>query len=100
VPALEVAERTFERMRGLLGRPGLAPGSGLLIADCGHVHSFFMKFAIDLIWIDDQWRVVKLARRVPPWRFSGAWRASRVVELPAGALDGMGLAVGDRVRVE
>jgi uncharacterized membrane protein (UPF0127 family) len=84
-------------MRGLLGRAGLGAGAALLIERCGSVHTVGMRFALDLVFLDSRWRVVRVERAVPPgrWMVWGGWRARRVVESEAGCLDVVGLRAGD-----
>lgn len=75
--------RTFcERARGLIGTGDLAPGEGLLIERCNAIHTLFMSFPIDAVFLDSQGRVVKTVRGIRPWRFFvwGGWRARRVLE--------------------
>ena len=83
VQALEAAFTRKERNHGLLGRTSLEPGEGLLIAPCSSVHTWFMKFAIDVIFVASDGRVRKIARAVPPWRFALGFGSFAVVELPA-----------------
>lgn len=91
----------FARGKGLMGRPGLAPGEGLLIDPCSSVHSFFMRFPIDVVFVDRAHRVVGLTEAMSPNRpFAGAWGARYVVELPAGTVAATGTRVGDALRVE
>ena len=97
---LEVARTLRERMRGLLGRRGLPPGGGLLIENCASIHTFFMRFPIDVVFADADWRVRKLVRRLRPWRVAGAIGAAHVVELPAGTLEQAGAAPGDMMHIE
>ena len=87
-------------MKGLLGCDGLGSGEALLIERCGSVHTVGMRFAIDLVFTDRQWRVVRVVRRVPPgrWMVWGGWRASRVYEAAADALDCAGLRIGEDLR--
>lgn len=96
------AARSFlARLRGLMGHPGLGAGEGLLIDPCSSVHSFFMRFPIDVVFADKAHRVVGLTRAMPPNRpYAGAWRARYVVELPAGTIDATGTEIGDVLRVE
>ncbi len=97
----EVAERTIPRMRGLLGRDGLGPGEGMLINPAPSVMTFFMRFPIDVVFIDKSQTIVKIAHSLRPWRTAGARKASAALELPAGtaaALDlepGMTLVLAD-----
>jgi uncharacterized membrane protein (UPF0127 family) len=85
------------RRQGLLGRNGLAPGDALVLAPCASVHTAFMRFPLDLIFLDRSGRVLKASRDVRPWRIRAAWRAFAVVELAAGSLERSGTSVGDVV---
>jgi uncharacterized membrane protein (UPF0127 family) len=96
---VEAAVDSASRRRGLLGRDSLAPEAALVIAPSNGVHTFFMKFAIDVVFVARDGRVVKIARAVKPWRASLALRAFAVVELAAGAADRAALQVGDRLSV-
>jgi uncharacterized protein len=89
-----VAESFGSRLRGLLGSRGLEPGQGLLIPRTSSVHTHFMRFAIDVVFLDADGRVAKIARALRPWRFAGARGAQDVLELPAGRCDGVGLREG------
>ncbi len=77
-----VASRFFDRLKGLIGRRTLAPGTGLLILRCNAIHTFFMRFAIDATFLDRHDQVVKVVRAIPPWRLFvwGGWRAVKVLE--------------------
>ena len=75
-----------QRRQGLLGRDSLAEGSALIIAPSNAVHTFFMRFPIDIAFVGRDGRVLKLRPAVGPWRLAGSIRAFAVVELPAGAL--------------
>lgn len=74
------------RRKGLLGREGLAAGEGLWIVPCEAVHTFWMRFPIDLIYLDRKCRVVKVRSNVRPWRLSACLRAHSVIELAAGTI--------------
>lgn len=82
LPAFDSAQRR----KGLLGRDSLPQGSALIIAPCSAVHTFFMRFAIDVAFVARDGRVIKVRPAVRPWRIAAAFRAFAVVELPAGAL--------------
>ena len=99
VPDLLVTETAWERTKGLLGRAGLEPREALLIDGCWSIHMFFMRFAIDAVFLDAEWRVVKLVSNLRPWRCAMSLQASAVLELSAGSLKGMGLALGEVVSV-
>lgn len=93
----ERATSFVDRLRGLLGRPSLGPGAALLIERCGAVHTVGMRFAIDAVFLDRAWRVVRIHRKVRPGRLMvcGGWHAARVLESEAGCLDMSELRVGD-----
>ena len=88
------------RRTGLLDRDHLPAGYALVIAPCNAVHTFFMKFPIDVAFVTRDGRVTKLRARVAPWRIVASWRAYAVIELPAATLAGAGTVVGDRLEVE
>lgn len=96
----EMPKSSFARMRGLLGRDGLAPGSGMLIDAAPSVHMFFMRFPIDVVFLDRDWRVVGIRHGLRPWRVAGARRAVAALELPAGTAAGAGIAEGDVLVLE
>jgi uncharacterized protein len=96
---LEVADTPATRSKGLLGRIGLAPGEGLWIVPCESVHTFWMKFSLDLVYLDRGLRVKKIRSAVPPWRVSGCLTAHSVLELPAGTIIDSQTQVGDILEV-
>jgi len=82
---IEKADTFFSRFRGLMLRKRLPAGHGLLIAPCNSIHMCFMRFAIDAIFIDKDYRVLKVARNVKPWiGLAWCWKAWGVVEVNAG----------------
>ena len=96
---LEMAGSHAARSRGLLGRAGLGEGEGLWIVPCESVHTFFMRFAIDLVYLDRKQRVRKVRHAVAPWRLSACLTAHSVLELPAGAARASGTRRGDVVEI-
>lgn len=96
----EIADTAFARMRGLLGRDGLESGGGMLIDHAGSVHMFFMRFPIDVIFLDRNRKVVGVRHRLAPWRMAGARRAVASLELPAGAAATAGIEKGDVLVLE
>jgi uncharacterized membrane protein (UPF0127 family) len=92
---MEVANSSAKRSKGLLGREGLAPGEGLWIAPCEAVHTFWMQFPIDLVYLDRKQRIRKLVSDVRPWRLSACLRAHSVLELPAGTIRATRTEPGD-----
>lgn len=96
---LELASTGEARRRGLLGRNGFAEGEGLWIAPCESVHTFFMRFAIDLIYLDRQLCVKKVRSNVGPWRLSGCFSAHSVLELPVGTISASRTVRGDTLEI-
>ena len=92
-----VADRAHRRMRGLLGRRGLRPGEGMVLRPAWNVHTAFMRFPIDVVFLDSDQVVVRLERAVAPWRTVSCRGAREVVELSAGECERRGLELGDRV---
>ena len=84
-----------QRRQGLLGRDSLPEGSALIIAPCSAVHTFFMRFAIDIAFVARDGRVIKVRSAVRPWRLAVSIRAFAVVELPPGALARSNTVPGD-----
>ena len=97
--AVEIAETRRARRRGLLGRDGLDEGAALMLIPCFTIHTAFMRFAIDVVFVDRDGCVVRTISRLEPWRMAVAWRAHSVVELPAGRLESCPVDVGDRLYV-
>jgi uncharacterized membrane protein (UPF0127 family) len=91
------AESMFERMRGLLGRPPLQSGEGMLLRSCNLIHTFGMRYAIDVVFLRRDGRVVKVAHALAPRRASGHLRAHYVLELAAGEAGRRGIARGVRL---
>jgi len=100
VTAGRVAGGYWSRLRGLLGARPLQAGQGLLIVPSGRIHTHFMGYKIDVLYLDRALRVVGLDHALPPWRLGGAYRGARyVLELPAGALSASGTQLGDLIEV-
>ena len=80
-----IADSFPKRARGLLGRDGLPPGEGLLIPRCNAIHTFFMSYPIDAVFLDKEGRAVKTVRNIRPWRpfVWGGFRARQVLETAA-----------------
>ena len=97
--SIEVANSSSTRNKGLLGRDSLPEGEGLWIIPCEAIHMFFMRFPIDVVFLDKQKRVVKIAANLKPWRLAGSFRAKSVLELPAGTAARSGTQVGDQLEL-
>ena len=92
-----VADRAHRRMRGLLGRKWLRQGEGMVLRPGWSIHTAFMRFPIDAVFLDADQVVIKVEHEVGPWRTVSCRGAREVVELPAGECHKRGLEVGDRV---
>ncbi len=97
---VELASTRATRRRGLLGRDSLPPTSALMLTPCLAVHTAFMRFAIDVVFLDVDGYAVKLVSDVPPWRMTGSARAHTVVEMAAGSLRRHAIALGDRLYLQ
>ena len=84
------------RRRGLLKQDFMAEGSALIIAPSNAIHTFFMRFAIDVAFVAKDGRVLKTRTAMPAWRMAASLRAFAVVELPSGALARSDVKPGDR----
>ena len=89
-----LAETPLARLRGLLGRSDLPAGEGLLLRPAGSIHTAFMRFPIDAVFLDRADRVLKVAHELPPWRMAGCRGARAVLELHAGEASKRGLREG------
>jgi len=97
--AIDAAESTAQRRTGLLKHDKLDDGAGLWIVPCEAVHTFFMKFAIDLIYLDRKHRVRAIVRELRPWRLSMCLPAHSVLELPPGTIDRTNTQKGDQLEL-
>jgi len=98
--AAELADTSAKRRTGLLKHDRLDPGQGLWIVPCESVHSFFMKFAIDLVYLDKRHKVKKVRHRMVPWRLSMCLSAHSILELPAGTVKATGTQAGDQLEIQ
>jgi len=94
---IETAFDRRTRNRGLLGRQSLPEGSALILAPCNSIHTFFMKFSIDVVFLDREGTIRGARAAVPPWRIQASLRASAVVELASGSLQRGDTRAGDRL---
>jgi uncharacterized protein len=98
--AADVADTSAKRRVGLLKHSHLDRGQGLWIVPCESVHTFFMKFAIDLVYLDRHHKVRGVRHSVAPWRLSACLTAHSIIELPAGTVRATGTNAGDQLRIE
>ncbi len=98
---IAIAETSWSRMVGLLGQSGLEPGAGLLIIPSQAIHTVAMRFAIDVVFVARNWRVVHVRPALVPYRMSGIhWKAHFVLELPVGAIAQTSTSVGDQLSIK
>jgi uncharacterized protein len=90
-----VAKSFHARFRGLMLTPSLARGTGLLFARTSSVHTHFMRYPIDVVFLDAERRVVSIRHMLRPWRFASARGAASALELAAGECARLGLTVGE-----
>lgn len=89
------ADRAVDRMRGLLGRNELAAGEGMMITPCAMIHTFWMRFAIDVVFLSAQRVVIGIRHHVRPWRFAFAAGAAVTLELRQGDAKRLSIQQGD-----
>lgn len=100
IPRLEVADTFKSRGVGLLGRTGLASEEALWIHHCNSIHTFFMKFSIDCVFVDRNLKVKKVYHDVRPWRLVlPVLGASSVIEMASGVAERLNINVGDQLHV-
>jgi uncharacterized membrane protein (UPF0127 family) len=97
--AVDVADTAATRNRGLLKHDRLAGGEGLWIVPCEAIHTFWMKFAIDAVFLDKNKKVTKVVANLRPSRLAMSWRARSVLELPAGTAAQTRTEPGDQIEI-
>lgn len=94
------AESFWERSIGLLGRTEMKEAEGLWIQRCNNIHTHFMRFPIDAVFLDRNLKVVSIHENIVPWRFVfSKWKAASVIELTAGKIRATDIHVGDQLHV-
>jgi uncharacterized membrane protein (UPF0127 family) len=92
-----VVDRALPRMRGLVGRPALREGDGLLLQPAPSIHTAFVRFEFDAVFLDHNLRIVRTAERIRPWRVVAAQNAFSVLQLAAGEVARRRAGVGDQI---
>ena len=92
-----IASGWWDRARGLLGRPALKSGQGLLISPCRSIHTFGMRYPIDVVFLDATGTVSKIIPNLKPARLCGSMAASNALELPASEAARLNLVAGRRL---
>ena len=95
VERLRVADSFFKRLKGLLGTRELPAGEALLIRPCNAIHMFGMRYALDIVFVSQENRVLQTIRALQPGQTAKYSQAAYVLELPCGALDSSGTEPGD-----
>jgi len=95
--AVEAALTRGARRRGLLGRDSLPVSGALVLAPCAAIHTAFMRFPIDVVFVDRFGRAVRIVNHMPVWRVAIEPRAYAVIELAAGSLQSSGVEIDDRL---
>lgn len=98
--SIDTADTSEKRRTGLLKHDRLEEGTGLWIVPCESIHMFFMKFAIDVVYIDKNRRVRKAVRALRPWRISLCLSAHSVLELPVGTIESSRTGRGDQLEFD
>jgi uncharacterized protein len=94
-----VAQRPVARMKGLLGRRELPAGEGLLLLPAPSVHTWFMRFPIDVVFLDWDLTVTDVVEGLKPWRAAGSRRARAILELAEGEAQRRNVRRGDRLKL-
>jgi uncharacterized membrane protein (UPF0127 family) len=92
-----VADRPHTRLRGVIGWRCLHRGEGVLIRPANSIHTSFVRFPIDAVFLDDEMTVVAISRNLRPWRMAASRKAKAVLELAAGECERLGVQLGDRL---
>jgi uncharacterized protein len=98
---LTLANNPFSRLLGLMGKTSFPESSALQITPCNSIHSFFMRFEFDAVFIDKHQVVVHIVERMKPWRMSAlVLKAHSVIELNPGVIAESNTTVGDHLAIE
>ncbi len=95
----ELADGPWRRLRGLLGRGELSPGEGMLLRPSASIHTAFMRFPIDVVFLDADLCVLGVRHNLRPWRAAGDRGARAVLELAAGEAEGRDIALGEQLQL-
>lgn len=96
---LRVARSMWARFWGLMGRRELPEGQGLLIDPCSSIHMFFMRFPLDVIFLDNDGRVIKVVEQIKPWRMAMGGGGKKALEIAAGAAARAQVEAGDELAI-
>ena len=94
---MNITTNVWERMQGLIGKPQLALNQGLMLSSCNSVHTFGMKYDIDLVYVNRDKKIVKLVQGLKPNRVSFCLNAASTLELNSGVIKNLGINFGDHL---
>ena len=90
-----------QRLKGLLGRSSISTNEALILRPCASIHTFFMRFSIDVLFLDKNMQVIRLIQNFPPYRLSPTvWGSQMVIELPTGKIIQTGTQIGDKLELK
>jgi len=96
----KVANNVWTRFKGLMGSPPLEKGEALLISPSNSVHTHFMRYPLDILYINSNYQVIAMNEKMKPWRMGKIYRQSRyVLELPAGVIEETQTKIGDQLEI-
>ena len=97
----KLADTFVSRMVGLLNRSAIQESEALIITRCNSIHMFFMRFAIDAVFVDSENQVVGIVENIKPYRLSPIfWKAQCCIELPTGSIQKSRISVGDKLKID
>lgn len=99
VEEVTLATSIWSRFWGLMGKKGLPEGHGLLIDPCSSIHMFFMRFPLDVVFLDHDGRVTKVVKEIKPWRMALGGGGKKALEITAGAASTANVEAGDELTV-
>jgi len=96
-----LADTSFKRIQGLLGKERLDAGCALILKPCNSIHTFFMRFAIDVLFVDKNARVIKAISSLKPFRITPVYiNSALAIELPSGAIASTQTVEGDAILID
>lgn len=100
IPNLRIAQSLWSRIRGLIAYPELEPNQALWIPQCRSIHTCFMQYSIDCVFVSSEGRVVRVLPRISPWRMTGIqWGATAVIEMRSGQSESLRIRLGEVLHV-
>ena len=94
---ISTADTFLKRLQGLLFTDSLPEHTGLLLKNCSSIHMFGMRYALDIVFVDKDFRICKIVKNLKPWHIAGCLKARHTIELPVGTIKGYQFQVGQRI---